>query len=139
MTSPAVVILRGENDSREVYELNEKAGGSAFAHTCSIVWWHFLTFTCQPTLFVWQKAGVPPPSFCLSTGMVLGIFAVLLVGGVISEALGWPFVFYIFGKQLASEICSDVLLRLCICVYFPEERGSTYRNVREAKYLNLRR
>lgn len=97
MTSPAMVILRGKNDSREVYELNEKAGGSAFAHACSIVWWHFLMFTCQPTLFVWQKAGVPPPSFCLSTGMVLGIFAVLLVGGVISEALGWPFVFYIFG------------------------------------------
>ncbi|XP_052585263.1 sodium-dependent phosphate transport protein 4 isoform X2 [Peromyscus californicus insignis] len=50
---------------------------------------------------LWQKWAPPNErsrlcSIALS-GMVLGIFAVLLVGGVISEALGWPFVFYIFG------------------------------------------
>nr|XP_042134196.1 sodium-dependent phosphate transport protein 4 isoform X1 [Peromyscus maniculatus bairdii] len=50
---------------------------------------------------LWQRWAPPNErsrlcSIALS-GMVLGIFAVLLVGGVISEALGWPFVFYIFG------------------------------------------
>ncbi|XP_037061784.1 sodium-dependent phosphate transport protein 4 isoform X3 [Peromyscus leucopus] len=50
---------------------------------------------------LWQRWAPPNErsrlcSIALS-GMVLGTFAVLLVGGVISEALGWPFVFYIFG------------------------------------------
>lgn len=54
--------------------------------------------------------------------MVLGIFVVLLVGGIIIQALGWPFVFYIFGKLLASELFSNVPLRLCICAYFTEGR-----------------
>ncbi|XP_036044362.1 sodium-dependent phosphate transport protein 4 [Onychomys torridus] len=50
---------------------------------------------------LWQRWAPPGErsrlcSIALS-GMVLGIFTVLLVGGVISEALGWPFVFYIFG------------------------------------------
>ncbi|XP_035297403.1 sodium-dependent phosphate transport protein 4 isoform X2 [Cricetulus griseus] len=50
---------------------------------------------------LWQRWAPPNErsrlcSIALS-GMILGTFAVLLVGGVISEALGWPFVFYIFG------------------------------------------
>ncbi|KAL1784367.1 sodium-dependent phosphate transport protein 4 isoform X1 [Sigmodon hispidus] len=50
---------------------------------------------------LWQKWAPPNErsrlcSIALS-GMVLGTFTVLLVGGIISEALGWPFVFYIFG------------------------------------------
>ncbi|XP_005403394.1 PREDICTED: sodium-dependent phosphate transport protein 4 [Chinchilla lanigera] len=31
------------------------------------------------------------------SGMILGIFSAILFGGIISQALGWPFVFYIFG------------------------------------------
>ncbi|XP_075827113.1 sodium-dependent phosphate transport protein 4 isoform X1 [Microtus pennsylvanicus] len=50
---------------------------------------------------LWQRWAPPQErsrlcSIALS-GMVLGIFVVLLVGGVIIQALGWPFVFYIFG------------------------------------------
>ncbi|CAH6806331.1 Slc17a3 [Phodopus roborovskii] len=50
---------------------------------------------------LWQRWAPPNErsrlcSIALS-GMILGTFAVLLVGGVIIEALGWPFVFYIFG------------------------------------------
>ena len=81
----------------------------------------------------------PTTFFFLSTGMVLGIFVVLLVGGVIIQALGWPFVFYIFGKLLASELFINILLRLCVCVYFTEGRESKYKNVREAKYHNKRK
>ncbi|XP_021080724.1 sodium-dependent phosphate transport protein 4 isoform X1 [Mesocricetus auratus] len=50
---------------------------------------------------LWQRWAPPNErsrlcSIALS-GMILGAFAVNLVGGIISEALGWPFVFYIFG------------------------------------------
>ncbi|XP_021500557.1 sodium-dependent phosphate transport protein 4 isoform X3 [Meriones unguiculatus] len=50
---------------------------------------------------LWQRWAPPNErgrlcSIALS-GMILGIFTVLLVGGVISNSLGWPFVFYIFG------------------------------------------
>lgn len=71
--------------------------------------------------------------------MVLGVFVILLVGGVIIQALGWPYVFYIFGKLLASELFSNVLLRLCICAYFTEGRESKYKNIRGAKYHNIRK
>ncbi|XP_028632137.1 sodium-dependent phosphate transport protein 4 isoform X1 [Grammomys surdaster] len=50
---------------------------------------------------LWQKWAPPNERSRLCTiamsGMILGVFTVLLVGGIISEALGWPFVFYIFG------------------------------------------
>ncbi|XP_020859051.1 sodium-dependent phosphate transport protein 3-like [Phascolarctos cinereus] len=32
-----------------------------------------------------------------SSGTILGIFTVLLVGGFICQSLGWPYIFYIFG------------------------------------------
>ncbi|KAM5298341.1 uncharacterized protein ACOB6Z_011757 [Ctenodactylus gundi] len=32
------------------------------------------------------------------SGMILGLFTVILLGGIISQALGWPFVFYVFGS-----------------------------------------
>ncbi|XP_055470497.1 sodium-dependent phosphate transport protein 4 isoform X2 [Psammomys obesus] len=52
-------------------------------------------------LALWQRWAPPNErgrlcSIALS-GMILGIFTVLLVGGIISNSLGWPFVFYIFG------------------------------------------
>lgn len=50
---------------------------------------------------LWQRWAPPNERSRLCTiamsGMTLGVFTVLLVGGIISEALGWPFVFYIFG------------------------------------------
>ncbi|GAB1298009.1 Solute carrier family 17 (sodium phosphate), member 3 [Apodemus speciosus] len=50
---------------------------------------------------LWQRWAPPNERSRLCSiamsGMILGIFTVLLVGGIISEALGWPFVFYIFG------------------------------------------
>ncbi|PNI24968.1 SLC17A3 isoform 5 [Pan troglodytes] len=50
---------------------------------------------------IWEKWGPPQErsrlcSIALS-GMLLGCFTAILIGGFISETLGWPFVFYIFG------------------------------------------
>uniref|UniRef100_A0A2I2YIF3 Solute carrier family 17 member 3 n=1 Tax=Gorilla gorilla gorilla TaxID=9595 RepID=A0A2I2YIF3_GORGO len=50
---------------------------------------------------IWEKWGPPHErsrlcSIALS-GMLLGCFTAILIGGFISETLGWPFVFYIFG------------------------------------------
>ncbi|OBS77040.1 hypothetical protein A6R68_16505 [Neotoma lepida] len=60
---------------------------------------------------LWQKWAPPKErsrlcSIALS-GMVLGTFAVLLVGGVISDALGWPFVFYIFDQCVCFQVSSE--------------------------------
>ncbi|XP_031996375.1 sodium-dependent phosphate transport protein 4 isoform X2 [Hylobates moloch] len=50
---------------------------------------------------IWEKWSPPHErsrlcSIALS-GMLLGCFTAILIGGFISETLGWPFVFYIFG------------------------------------------
>ncbi|XP_023368376.1 sodium-dependent phosphate transport protein 4 isoform X3 [Otolemur garnettii] len=50
---------------------------------------------------LWEKWGPPHErsrlcSIALS-GMILGSFTATLLGGFISQALGWPFTFYIFG------------------------------------------
>ncbi|XP_004640190.1 sodium-dependent phosphate transport protein 4 [Octodon degus] len=52
-------------------------------------------------LALWQNWAPPHErsrlcSISLS-GMILGIFAAILFGGIICQALGWPFAFYIFG------------------------------------------
>ncbi|KAG8507288.1 Sodium-dependent phosphate transport protein 3, partial [Galemys pyrenaicus] len=50
---------------------------------------------------LWEKWGPPHERSRLCTialaGMILGVAIAILLGGVISQALGWPFVFYIFG------------------------------------------
>ncbi|XP_037374850.1 sodium-dependent phosphate transport protein 4 [Talpa occidentalis] len=50
---------------------------------------------------LWEKWGPPHERSRLCTialsGMPLGTSIAILLGGVISQALGWPFVFYIFG------------------------------------------
>lgn len=33
-----------------------------------------------------------------SPGAAFGTFVILCVGGLIAQALGWPFIFYIFGE-----------------------------------------
>lgn len=48
-------------------------------------------------VFARKKSRVPQLTFCLFAGMLLGCFSAILIGGFISESLGWPFVFYIFG------------------------------------------
>lgn len=56
--------------------------------------------------------------------MILGLFTVLLVGGIISEALGWPFVFYIFGKLFAgSWVIQECAFEFCapMCTFLKEE------------------
>ncbi|XP_062954089.1 sodium-dependent phosphate transport protein 4 isoform X1 [Cynocephalus volans] len=50
---------------------------------------------------LWERWGPPRErsrlySIALS-GMLLGTFTGILLGGLISQVLGWPFVFYIFG------------------------------------------
>ncbi|XP_040316243.1 sodium-dependent phosphate transport protein 4 isoform X3 [Herpailurus yagouaroundi] len=50
---------------------------------------------------LWERWGPPRERSRLCTlalsGMMLGTFAIILLGGIISQTLGWPFVFYIFG------------------------------------------
>ncbi|XP_039113266.1 sodium-dependent phosphate transport protein 4 isoform X2 [Hyaena hyaena] len=50
---------------------------------------------------LWEKWGPPHERSRLCTitiaGMPLGAFAIILLGGIISQSLGWPFVFYVFG------------------------------------------
>ncbi|XP_045353126.1 sodium-dependent phosphate transport protein 4 isoform X3 [Leopardus geoffroyi] len=50
---------------------------------------------------LWERWGPPHERSRLCTlalsGMMLGTFAIILLGGIISQTLGWPFVFYIFG------------------------------------------
>lgn len=38
-----------------------------------------------------------------SSGAAFGSFIILCVGGLISQALGWPFIFYIFGESLSLQ------------------------------------
>lgn len=42
--------------------------------------------------------------FLFSSGAAFGSFFILCVGGLISQALGWPFIFYIFGESLLLEL-----------------------------------
>ncbi|XP_047714049.1 sodium-dependent phosphate transport protein 4 isoform X1 [Prionailurus viverrinus] len=50
---------------------------------------------------LWERWGPPRERSRLCTlalsGMMLGTFTIILLGGIISQTLGWPFVFYIFG------------------------------------------
>uniref|UniRef100_A0A8C0TQK8 Solute carrier family 17 member 3 n=1 Tax=Canis lupus familiaris TaxID=9615 RepID=A0A8C0TQK8_CANLF len=50
---------------------------------------------------LWERWGPPHERSRLCTialsGMLLGTFTITLVGGLISQTLGWPFAFYIFG------------------------------------------
>ncbi|XP_072585072.1 sodium-dependent phosphate transport protein 4 isoform X2 [Vulpes vulpes] len=50
---------------------------------------------------LWERWGPPHERSRLCTialsGMLLGTFTIVLVGGLISQTLGWPFAFYIFG------------------------------------------
>ncbi|XP_046959158.1 sodium-dependent phosphate transport protein 4 isoform X2 [Lynx rufus] len=50
---------------------------------------------------LWERWGPPCERSRLCTlalsGMMLGTFAIIFLGGIISQTLGWPFVFYIFG------------------------------------------
>ncbi|CAD7673781.1 unnamed protein product [Nyctereutes procyonoides] len=50
---------------------------------------------------LWERWGPPHERSRLCTialsGMLLGTFTIILVGGLISQTLGWPFAFYIFG------------------------------------------
>ncbi|XP_008071705.2 sodium-dependent phosphate transport protein 4 [Carlito syrichta] len=61
---------------------------------------------CQGSGFVgqfalWERWGPPHERSRLCStalsGLPLGCFTVILMGGLISHALGWPFVFYVFG------------------------------------------
>nr|XP_020043743.1 sodium-dependent phosphate transport protein 4 isoform X2 [Castor canadensis] len=67
-------------------------------------------------LAVWQRWAPPHERSSLCSialsGMILGAFLVTLMGGLISQALGWPFVFYIFGG-IGCVCC----LLWCVVVY----------------------
>ncbi|XP_060163793.1 sodium-dependent phosphate transport protein 4 [Globicephala melas] len=46
---------------------------------------------------IYQVAVQSPTAYSLFAGMMLGSCIAIFLGGIISQALGWPFVFYIFG------------------------------------------
>ncbi|XP_021792745.1 sodium-dependent phosphate transport protein 4 isoform X7 [Papio anubis] len=69
---------------------------------------------------IWEKWGPPHErsrlcSIALS-GMLLGCFSAILIGGFISETLGWPFVFYIFGQVFSAasshQSCAQISTHL---------------------------
>ncbi|XP_033072331.1 sodium-dependent phosphate transport protein 4 isoform X5 [Trachypithecus francoisi] len=69
---------------------------------------------------IWEKWGPPHErsrlcSIALS-GMLLGCFSAILIGGFISETLGWPFVFYVFGQVFSAasshQSCAQISTHL---------------------------
>uniref|UniRef100_A0A8C5K6Y9 Solute carrier family 17 (sodium phosphate), member 3 n=1 Tax=Jaculus jaculus TaxID=51337 RepID=A0A8C5K6Y9_JACJA len=82
---------------------------------------------------LWQRWAPPHERSTLCgislTGMILGIFTVTLMGGIISQALGWPFVFYIFGGL--GCVCCFLWF---ICIY--DDPGSHPRiSIPEREYI----
>ncbi|KAB1261198.1 Sodium-dependent phosphate transport protein 3 [Camelus dromedarius] len=61
---------------------------------------------------IWAKWAPPLERSKLTSiagsGVAFGSFIILCVGGLISQALGWPFIFYIFGLLLPS-LCAVAL------------------------------
>ncbi|XP_058411103.1 sodium-dependent phosphate transport protein 4 [Diceros bicornis minor] len=82
---------------------------------------------------IWERWGPPRErsqlcSIALS-GLVLGALAAILLGGIISEALGWPFVFYIFGG-IGCVCC----LLWSVLVY-DDPASHPWINVTEKEYI----
>uniref|UniRef100_A0A8C6QC61 Solute carrier family 17 (sodium phosphate), member 3 n=3 Tax=Nannospalax galili TaxID=1026970 RepID=A0A8C6QC61_NANGA len=82
---------------------------------------------------LWQKWAPPHErsrlcSMALS-GMILGIFTVLLMGGIISEAIGWPFVFYVFGG--VGAVCCF----LWIVLVYDDPASHPWISIPEKEYI----
>ncbi|KAF3815383.1 hypothetical protein GH733_016765 [Mirounga leonina] len=56
---------------------------------------------------LWEKWGPPTEQSRLCSiglsGMMLGTFTIILLGGIICQTLGWPFAFYILGKLRSPQ------------------------------------
>ncbi|XP_060045256.1 sodium-dependent phosphate transport protein 4 isoform X3 [Erinaceus europaeus] len=82
---------------------------------------------------LWEKWGPPQERSRLCTialsGLMLGVFIAILLGGVISQAFGWPFVFYIFGG--IGCICC---LLWCFLVY-DDPTSHPWINITEKEYI----
>uniref|UniRef100_A0A8C4L8E7 Solute carrier family 17 member 3 n=1 Tax=Equus asinus asinus TaxID=83772 RepID=A0A8C4L8E7_EQUAS len=81
---------------------------------------------------LWERWGPPHErsrlcSFALS-GMIMGAFTAILLGGVISQALGWPFVFYIFGIGCVCCLLWFVLV-------YDDPVSHPWINVTEKEYI----
>lgn len=87
---------------RKVYELNNDLEVFIFhcAHLCGLVTLLYMHLPiCKSVL----GGGEEPHSLLsVSTGIPLGMFMAILLGGIISQAFGWPFVFYTSGKSCLS-------------------------------------
>ncbi|XP_046494974.1 sodium-dependent phosphate transport protein 4 isoform X1 [Equus quagga] len=82
---------------------------------------------------LWERWGPPHErsrlcSFALS-GMIMGAFMAILLGGVISQALGWPFVFYIFGG------IGCVCCLLWFVLVYDDPVSHPWINVTEKEYI----
>uniref|UniRef100_A0A286XD30 Solute carrier family 17 member 3 n=1 Tax=Cavia porcellus TaxID=10141 RepID=A0A286XD30_CAVPO len=81
----------------KVYELNNDLQVFIFhcAHLCGLVTLLYMHLPiCKSVL----GGGEEPHSLLsVSTGIPLGMFMAILLGGIISQAFGWPFVFYTSG------------------------------------------
>ncbi|XP_055988336.1 sodium-dependent phosphate transport protein 4 isoform X2 [Sorex fumeus] len=82
---------------------------------------------------LWEKWGPPRERSRLCTialsGVMLGIFIAILLGGVISQALGWPFVFYVFGG--IGCICC----LLWFTLVYDDPRSHPWINITEKEYI----
>ncbi|XP_077621837.1 sodium-dependent phosphate transport protein 4 isoform X1 [Crocuta crocuta] len=82
---------------------------------------------------LWEKWGPPHERSRLCTitiaGMPLGAFAIILLGGIISQSLGWPFVFYVFGG------IGCIYCLLWFALVYDEPIFHPWINVTEKEYI----
>uniref|UniRef100_A0A673TWN7 Solute carrier family 17 member 3 n=2 Tax=Suricata suricatta TaxID=37032 RepID=A0A673TWN7_SURSU len=82
---------------------------------------------------LWERWSPPHERSQLCTialsGMMLGTFAIILLGGIISQTLGWPFVFYIFGG------IGCVYALLWFVLVYDDPLAHPWVNVTEREYI----
>ncbi|OWK13328.1 SLC17A3, partial [Cervus elaphus hippelaphus] len=71
----------------------------------------------------------PPRPYSLFAGLLLGTSIAILLGGIISQTLGWPFVFYIFGGF--GCVCFPLW---CVLVY-DDPVAHPWINITEKEYI----
>uniref|UniRef100_A0A452V501 Solute carrier family 17 member 3 n=1 Tax=Ursus maritimus TaxID=29073 RepID=A0A452V501_URSMA len=82
---------------------------------------------------LWEKWGPPHERSRLCSigisGMILGIFTIILLGGIICQTLGWPFAFYILGAM------GCVYSLLWFVLLYDDPVSHPWINVTEKEYI----
>ncbi|XP_030875885.1 sodium-dependent phosphate transport protein 3-like [Leptonychotes weddellii] len=82
---------------------------------------------------IWAKWAPPLERSKLTSiagsGAAFGSFIILCVGGLISQALGWPFIFYIFGA------CGCALSLLWFVLFYDDPKDHPCISISEKEYI----